>query len=120
MRNLENLYFVNIVDICEQISILKHEKEILSSSEERASAEVRSLSERVHRLQVVIVWLCSYILTGFPLLVLHSLYVRFLHPHINILNSAIRFFQCLTSIKFVSNVLILFQILIPFVIVRHL
>ncbi|XP_039114966.1 LOW QUALITY PROTEIN: nuclear-pore anchor-like [Dioscorea cayenensis subsp. rotundata] len=34
-----------------EISILKHEKEILSSSEERASAEVRSLSERVHRLQ---------------------------------------------------------------------
>ncbi|KAJ0986603.1 hypothetical protein J5N97_004959 [Dioscorea zingiberensis] len=34
-----------------EVSILKHEKEILSNSEKRASAEVCSLSERVHRLQ---------------------------------------------------------------------
>ncbi|XP_019183396.1 PREDICTED: nuclear-pore anchor isoform X2 [Ipomoea nil] len=34
-----------------EVSILKHEKEILVSSEKRASDEVRSLSERVHRLQ---------------------------------------------------------------------
>nr|GMC86436.1 nuclear-pore anchor isoform X2 [Ipomoea batatas] len=33
------------------VSILKHEKEILVRSEKRASDEVRSLSERVHRLQ---------------------------------------------------------------------
>ncbi|KAL0321008.1 UNVERIFIED_CONTAM: Nuclear-pore anchor [Sesamum radiatum] len=35
----------------ESVSILKHEKEILQNSEKRASDEVRSLSERVHRLQ---------------------------------------------------------------------
>nr|GMD57863.1 nuclear-pore anchor isoform X1 [Ipomoea batatas] len=34
-----------------EVSILKHEKEILVRSEKRASDEVRSLSERVHRLQ---------------------------------------------------------------------
>ncbi|KAL0407153.1 UNVERIFIED_CONTAM: Nuclear-pore anchor [Sesamum latifolium] len=34
-----------------EVSILKHEKEILQNSEKRASDEVRSLSERVHRLQ---------------------------------------------------------------------
>ncbi|VFQ58763.1 unnamed protein product [Cuscuta campestris] len=34
-----------------EISILKHEKEVFLSSEKRASDEVRSLSERVHRLQ---------------------------------------------------------------------
>ncbi|KAL8470223.1 hypothetical protein ACS0TY_032908 [Phlomoides rotata] len=35
-----------------EVSILKHEKEILQNSEKRAFDEVRSLSERVHRLQV--------------------------------------------------------------------
>ncbi|CAI9087966.1 OLC1v1022182C1 [Oldenlandia corymbosa var. corymbosa] len=35
-----------------EISLLKQEKEILINSEKRASDEVRSLSERVHRLQV--------------------------------------------------------------------
>lgn len=35
-----------------QVSVLKHEKEMLANSERRASDEVRSLSERVHRLQV--------------------------------------------------------------------
>lgn len=35
-----------------QVSFLKHEKEMLSNSEKRASDEVCSLSERVHRLQV--------------------------------------------------------------------
>ncbi|KAL3614899.1 hypothetical protein CASFOL_040560 [Castilleja foliolosa] len=34
-----------------EVSILKHEKEILLDSEKRASDEVRSLTERVHRLQ---------------------------------------------------------------------
>ncbi|KAL6544653.1 hypothetical protein OROMI_023515 [Orobanche minor] len=34
-----------------EVSTLKHEKEILQNSEKRASDEVRSLSERVHRLQ---------------------------------------------------------------------
>ncbi|GFP92237.1 nuclear-pore anchor [Phtheirospermum japonicum] len=34
-----------------EVLILKHEKEILQNSEKRASDEVRSLSERVHRLQ---------------------------------------------------------------------
>ncbi|KZV32903.1 nuclear-pore anchor [Dorcoceras hygrometricum] len=34
-----------------EVSILKHEKEILQNSEKRAFDEVRSLSERVHRLQ---------------------------------------------------------------------
>ncbi|KAI3466289.1 hypothetical protein Pfo_022951 [Paulownia fortunei] len=34
-----------------EVSFLKHEKEILQNSEKRASDEVRSLSERVHRLQ---------------------------------------------------------------------
>ncbi|KAL3625105.1 hypothetical protein CASFOL_031773 [Castilleja foliolosa] len=34
-----------------EVSILKHEKEILQNSEKRASDEVRILSERVHRLQ---------------------------------------------------------------------
>uniref|UniRef100_A0A7N0VHG9 Nucleoprotein TPR/MLP1 domain-containing protein n=1 Tax=Kalanchoe fedtschenkoi TaxID=63787 RepID=A0A7N0VHG9_KALFE len=34
-----------------EVSILKHEKEMLSNSEKRACDEVRSLSERVHRLQ---------------------------------------------------------------------
>lgn len=36
-----------------QVSILKHEKEILVNSEKRALDEVRSLIERVHRLQVI-------------------------------------------------------------------
>ena len=35
-----------------QVSVLKHEKEMFSNSEKRAFDEVRSLSERVHRLQV--------------------------------------------------------------------
>uniref|UniRef100_A0A5B6ZUV8 Putative nuclear-pore anchor isoform X1 n=1 Tax=Davidia involucrata TaxID=16924 RepID=A0A5B6ZUV8_DAVIN len=34
-----------------EVSVLKHEKEILLNSEKRACDEVRSLSERVHRLQ---------------------------------------------------------------------
>ncbi|XP_059661908.1 nuclear-pore anchor isoform X2 [Cornus florida] len=34
-----------------EVSVLKHEKEMLSNSEKRAFDEVRSLSERVHRLQ---------------------------------------------------------------------
>ncbi|MED6199599.1 hypothetical protein PIB30_077419, partial [Stylosanthes scabra] len=34
-----------------ELSILKHEKEVLSNAEKRASDEVRSLSERVQRLQ---------------------------------------------------------------------
>ncbi|OVA15206.1 Tetratricopeptide [Macleaya cordata] len=34
-----------------EVSILKHEKEMLLNSENRASEEVRRLSERVHRLQ---------------------------------------------------------------------
>ncbi|PKA47867.1 Nuclear-pore anchor [Apostasia shenzhenica] len=34
-----------------EVSILKHEREILASSEKRASDEIRSLMERVHRLQ---------------------------------------------------------------------
>ncbi|ONK76779.1 uncharacterized protein A4U43_C03F32060 [Asparagus officinalis] len=34
-----------------EVSILKHEKEILMNSEKRASDEVRSLSERIYRLQ---------------------------------------------------------------------
>ncbi|KAL6538558.1 hypothetical protein OROGR_012546 [Orobanche gracilis] len=34
-----------------EVTILKHEKEILQNTEKRASDEVRSLSERVHRLQ---------------------------------------------------------------------
>ncbi|KAA8523384.1 hypothetical protein F0562_009807 [Nyssa sinensis] len=34
-----------------EVSVLKHEKEILLNSEKRACEEVRSLSERVHRLQ---------------------------------------------------------------------
>ncbi|KAG0470637.1 hypothetical protein HPP92_017337 [Vanilla planifolia] len=40
-----------IKEFDQQVSILKHEKEILVSSEKRASAEVQSLTERVHRLQ---------------------------------------------------------------------
>lgn len=35
-----------------QVSILKHEKEILVNSEKRAIEEVRNLSDKVHRLQV--------------------------------------------------------------------
>ncbi|CAM8980267.1 unnamed protein product [Rhodiola kirilowii] len=34
-----------------EVSILKHEKEMFSNAEKRACEEVRSLSERVHRLQ---------------------------------------------------------------------
>ncbi|GMP64603.1 hypothetical protein CsSME_00025804 [Camellia sinensis var. sinensis] len=34
-----------------EVSVLKHEKEMLLNSEKRACDEVRSLSERVHRLQ---------------------------------------------------------------------
>ncbi|KAG8365302.1 hypothetical protein BUALT_Bualt18G0090400 [Buddleja alternifolia] len=37
-----------------EVSILKHEKEILQNAEKRASDEVRSLSERVHRLQATL------------------------------------------------------------------
>nr|CAN80561.1 hypothetical protein VITISV_040288 [Vitis vinifera] len=37
-----------------EVSFLKHEKEMLSNSEKRASDEVRSLSERVHRLQATL------------------------------------------------------------------
>lgn len=40
-----------ISGIC-QVSILKQEKDMLVNSEKRASDEVRSMSERVHRLQV--------------------------------------------------------------------
>lgn len=35
-----------------QVSVLKHEKEMLVNSEKRACDEVCNLSERVHRLQV--------------------------------------------------------------------
>lgn len=35
-----------------QVSILKHQKEILANSEKRATEEVRNLSDKVHRLQV--------------------------------------------------------------------
>ncbi|XVF77755.1 hypothetical protein PTKIN_Ptkin14bG0072200 [Pterospermum kingtungense] len=35
-----------------EVSILKHEKEMLANAEKRASDEVRALSERVHRVQV--------------------------------------------------------------------
>jgi len=42
------------------MSVLKQEKEIISNAEKRASDEVRSLSERVQRLQVCIVFI-SYI-----------------------------------------------------------
>ncbi|KAG0470649.1 hypothetical protein HPP92_017349 [Vanilla planifolia] len=41
----------NLRKLSLEVSILKHEKEILVSSEKRASAEVQSLTERVHRLQ---------------------------------------------------------------------
>ncbi|XP_008793820.2 nuclear-pore anchor isoform X1 [Phoenix dactylifera] len=41
----------NLRKLSMEVSILKHEKEILINSEKRASDEVRSLSERVHRLQ---------------------------------------------------------------------
>nr|CAB3451048.1 unnamed protein product [Digitaria exilis] len=37
-----------------EVSILKHEKEILEKSEKRASDEVRDLTQRVHRLQATI------------------------------------------------------------------
>ncbi|KAL8134769.1 nuclear-pore anchor isoform X1 [Apium graveolens] len=37
-----------------EVSVLKQEKETLMNSEKRASDEVRSLSERVHRLQVTL------------------------------------------------------------------
>ncbi|KAM7532425.1 hypothetical protein LguiB_035835 [Lonicera macranthoides] len=37
-----------------EVSILKHEKEMLVNSEKRACDEVRSLSERVHRLQATL------------------------------------------------------------------
>ncbi|XP_057795095.1 nuclear-pore anchor [Salvia miltiorrhiza] len=37
-----------------EVSILKQEKEMLQNSEKRASDEVRSLSERVHRLQATL------------------------------------------------------------------
>lgn len=47
-----------------QLSILKHEKEVISNAEKRASDEVRSLSERVQSLQVRILLLyflyCTY------------------------------------------------------------
>lgn len=36
-----------------QVSVLKHEKEMLFNSEKRACDEVCNLSERVHRLQVL-------------------------------------------------------------------
>lgn len=35
-----------------KVAVLKQEKEILSSAERRACAEVQSLSERIYRLQV--------------------------------------------------------------------
>lgn len=37
----------------QQASILKHEKDMLVNAEKRALDEVRSLSERVYRLQVL-------------------------------------------------------------------
>ncbi|XP_058095907.1 nuclear-pore anchor-like isoform X2 [Magnolia sinica] len=37
-----------------EVSVLKHERDILINSEKRASEEVRSLSERVHRLQATL------------------------------------------------------------------
>ncbi|XP_061375357.1 nuclear-pore anchor-like isoform X2 [Gastrolobium bilobum] len=42
-----------------EMSVLKHEKEVISKAEKRASDEVRSLSERVQRLQVRI-FLCFF------------------------------------------------------------
>lgn len=43
-----------------QVSILKHQKEILVNSEKRAMEEVRNLSDKVHRLQVRIL-IISYL-----------------------------------------------------------
>ncbi|OMO68924.1 Tetratricopeptide, MLP1/MLP2-like protein, partial [Corchorus capsularis] len=37
-----------------EVSVLKHEKEVLANAEKRACDEVRSLSERVHRLQATL------------------------------------------------------------------
>lgn len=55
-----------------QVSILKHEKEILVNSEKRALDEVRSLIERVHRLQVICCHLFVFQL-GFNFFYLSSL-----------------------------------------------
>lgn len=38
----------------QQVSVLKNEKEMLVNAEKRALDEVRNLSQRVHRLQVVL------------------------------------------------------------------
>lgn len=38
----------------QQVSVLKNEKEMLVNAEKRALEEVRGLSQRVHRLQVVL------------------------------------------------------------------
>lgn len=40
-----------------QVSVLKHEKDLLVNSEKRALDEVGSLSQRVHRLQVEVVFM---------------------------------------------------------------
>ena len=36
----------------EQVNVLEREKELISNAEKRASQELSSLSDRVHRLQV--------------------------------------------------------------------
>lgn len=46
------LICINLYNITWQVSVLKHEKEMLSNAEKRACDEVRRLSERVYRLQV--------------------------------------------------------------------
>lgn len=47
-------FFLSFSPFRKQMSVLKHEKDILVNSEKRALDEVRSLSERVHRLQVAV------------------------------------------------------------------
>ena len=67
MRYTSN-YVTSFWTFLSQLSVLKHEKEVLSNAEKRASDEVRSLSERVQRLQVQIVLDCDYYGIFFPLL----------------------------------------------------
>ena len=70
--------FVHHFCIAPQVSVLKHEKEMLLNAEKRACDEVRSLSGRVHRLQVLYIhtfifyntwlvpgWICDKVLIVF-------------------------------------------------------
>lgn len=58
---MNQFLMISLLTFLSQVSALKNEKEILLNAEKRASDEVRSLSERVQRLQVWSFFLFLYV-----------------------------------------------------------